>query len=428
MPSEPIIDGDMRILVLTNMYPPHAYGGYEQSCQDVVERWRAAGHQVLVLTSTVRVPGVEQEPEPPHEVRRALRLYWDDHEILDPPLRARFQIERSNRRALDAAIDEFAPDVVSAWAMGAMSLGLLGVVIRRGLPVVPVVCDDWPYYAPHVDAWMRSFSARPRLARAVGRLTGLEVTLPPLDSAGTGCFVSQFLLDAVRERSVWSFPDATVVYSGIKTVEFPFVRGGDDVFRWRLLYVGRIDPRKGIDTVIRALARCPDQATLAVVGRGDDRHLGELRDLAASLGLEQRVRFLALPRTELAEVMHASDALVFPSVWDEPFGLVPLEAMSCGLPVVGTPVGGAAEFLFDGVNCLRFPPGDVDALLAALDRLADDSKLRMRLIEGGRVTAAELDVDRLAETLERWHRHCAARAASPRPEKRRLELSAGDAG
>jgi glycosyltransferase involved in cell wall biosynthesis len=418
----------MRILVLTNMYPPHAYGGYEQSCQDVVERWRAAGHQVLVLTSTVRVPGVDQAPDPAHEVRRVLRLYWDDHEILDPPLRVRLQMERANRRALDAALGEFAPDVVSAWAMGAMSLGLLGFAIRRGLPVVSVICDDWPYYAPLVDAWMRPLVAHPRLARAVGLLTGLEVTLPTLDSAGIGCFVSQFLLDAVRERSVWSFPDATVVYSGIKTVEFPFVRRGDDGFRWSLLYVGRIDRRKGIDTVVRALARCPESATLAVVGRGDDRHLGELRDLAASLGLEQRVRFLALPRAELAEVMHASDALVFPSVWDEPFGLVPLEAMSSGLPVVGTPVGGAAEFLADGVNCLRFAPGNEDALVAALHRLADDPKLRMRLVEGGRVTAAELDVDRLAENLERWHRHCAARAASPRPEERRLMLSAGEGG
>ncbi len=76
----------MRILVLTNMYPPHAYGGYEQCCRDVVERWRAAGHEVLVLTSTVRVPGVDEGAEPPNEVRRLLRLYWADHEILDPPL------------------------------------------------------------------------------------------------------------------------------------------------------------------------------------------------------------------------------------------------------------------------------------------------------------------------------------------------------
>ena len=410
----------MRILVLTNMYPPHSFGGYEQSCQDVVERWRAAGHEVLVLTSTVRVPGVYEGSEPPDEVRRLLRLYWADHEILNPPLRMRYQMERSNRRALDAALAEFAPDVVSAWAMGAMSLGALGTVVRRGLPLVSVVCDDWPCYSPYVDAWMRPLRTRPRLARAIGLLTGLEVDLPPLDRAGIGCFVSQFLLDTVRERSPWSFPDATVVYSGIQTEEFPFAAPHDDVFGWKLLYVGRIDPRKGIETVVRALARCPDSATLDVVGRGDDRHLVELRTLAASLGLEKRVHFRVSPREELAGVMHAADALVFPSAWDEPFGLVPVEAMSSGLPVLGTPVGGAGEFLVGGVNCLRFPPGDVDALVDALHVLAADPRLRARLVAGGRATASELGVDRLAEVLEAWHRYSAAASKSPRPQSRRL--------
>ena len=256
---EPIIVASMRILVLTNMYPPHSYGGYEQSCRDVVERWRAAGHEVLVLTSTVRVPEVDEGPERPQEVRRVLRIYWADHEILDPPPPVRYRMERSNQRALDAALEEFAPDVVSAWAMGAMSLGALGAVARRGLPVVSVVCDDWPCYGPTVDAWMRPLRTHRRLARVVRLLTGLEVDLPPLDRAGTGCFVSQFLLDAVRERSPWSFPDATVVYSGIKAEEFPFAPSGTDPFGWRLLYVGRIDPRKGIETVVRALARCPER-------------------------------------------------------------------------------------------------------------------------------------------------------------------------
>lgn len=418
----------MRILVLTNMYPPHAYGGYEQSCRDVVERWRVHGHAVLVLTSTIRVPGVDEEAEGRDEVRRLLRLYWADHQILNPSLRVRYQVERSNQKVVDAAIDDFAPDVISAWAMGTMSLGILATAARRRLPIVSVVCDDWPCYAPVVDAWMRPLQTRPRLARAVGLLTGLEVVLPSLDGAGTGCFVSQFLLDTVRDRSPWSFPDATVVYSGIKTEEFPFAQPRSVPFEWNLLYVGRIDPRKGIETVVRALAQCPEHASLTIVGNGDDRHLAELRSLAVSLGLGDRVRFQASPRSELADVMHASDALVFPSVWDEPFGLVPVEAMATGLPVVGTPVGGAAEFLVDGVNCLQFPPGDVHALVDRLHTLAGDQQLRARLVDGGRATAGELGVDRLADVLEAWHRHSVDRTGYPRPETRHLPETLGRPG
>jgi D-inositol-3-phosphate glycosyltransferase len=179
---------------------------------------------------------------------------------------------------------------------------------------------------------------------------------------------------------------------------------------------------------VRALARCPASATLAVIGSGDDRHLEELRTLAASLGLGERVRFEVLPRAEVAGVMHGADALVFPSVWDEPFGLVPVEAMSSGLPVLGTPVGGSAEFLADGVNCLQFPPGDVEALVGALHTLAGDPQLRARLVAGGRVTAAALGVDQLADVLEAWHRHAAAGPVSARPEPRRLPSSVDGPG
>ncbi|MGH9029025.1 MAG: glycosyltransferase family 4 protein, partial [Acidimicrobiales bacterium] len=384
---------------------------------DVVERWRRSGHEVLVLTSEVRVSGVpEPQPAERSSVWRDLKLYWEDHEILDPPPLRRLAWERSNLACLERALSEFRPDVASAWAMGAMSLGLLGALGRRHVPVVSVICDEWPVYGPVVDPWMRALSHRPRLGRLVRALTRLETSLPPLDSLGPSCFVSAHLRNVCRDQSEWAFPDSTVVYSGIERRDFPFVeRSG--AWRWRLLYVGRIDPRKGIDTLLRAFARCPQDARLDVVGRGDDRHLDELRHLAGELGVTGRARFTSSPRSELGAVYAGADVLVFPAVWEEPFGLVPVEAMACGTPVVATRVGGAAEFLADERNCLAFAPSDVDGLVAALHRLADDSALRSELVSGGVRTAADLDVDRLAEDLDAWHR--SAVEGTARPAQRR---------
>jgi glycosyltransferase involved in cell wall biosynthesis len=268
---------------------------------------------------------------------------------------------------------------------------------------VPVVCDEWPVYGPVVDAWLRPLVPRRRLARVVSAVTGLATTLPPLDSAASACFVSAFLGDVVRRRSPWTFPRAAVVYSGIDLDEFPLAPEVERPWAWRLLYVGRIDPRKGIDTVIRALGRCPPQATLDVHGQGDDRYLAELQKSCADLGLEGRVRFTVTPRSKLSAVYRQADALVFPSVWEEPFGLVPIEAMASATPVVATLVGGAGEFLEDGRNCLAFAPGDDEALTAALTSLAGDASLRARLVAGGRQTAAQFTVDRLAEVLEEHH-------------------------
>jgi glycosyltransferase involved in cell wall biosynthesis len=404
------------------MYPPHHYGGYELSCRDVADRWRSRGHEVTVLTSRIRVRGVGATDE--RHVRRELEMYWDDHRLVSPPPWRRLAIERANRERLLRALDDTRPDVVSVWHMGCMSFGLLRELADAGTPVVYVVCDDWLDYGPLVDPWARPFLRHPRLGRIVERLVGVPVVLTDVGRSGTFCFVS----DATRRRAIaagrWTFPDSTVVYSGIDRGDFPASDDVDRPWQWRLLYVGRIDERKGLRTLVRALAQLPRGATLDVVGRGDDRHLDEVRALVRDLGLDARVRFSVRAREDLAAVYRSADVVVFPSEWDEPFGLVPVEAMACATPVVATGTGGSGEFLFDEVNCLRFRAGDPDSLAAAVSRLAGDASLRRRLIVGGTVTASDLDVDRLADVLDEWHQAAAARFTNGRPAHRRVPVVA----
>jgi phosphatidylinositol alpha-1,6-mannosyltransferase len=100
------------------------------------------------------------------------------------------------------------------------------------------------------------------------------------------------------------------------------------------------------------------------------------------------------------------DALLFPVRWAEPWGLVPLEAMAAGTPVVASGRGGSGEYLRDGENSLIFDPdGGPGALAAAVKRLAGDAAMRARLVEGGRATAGALDPrgfeTAVAEELER---------------------------
>src|SRR5262249_8139690 len=143
--------------------------------------------------------------------------------------------------------------------------------------------------------------------------------------------------------------------------------------------------------------------TLQCFGRGADHERARLRELAATLGIGARVEFGSLERDELAARYRAADAVVFPSEWPEPFGLVPLEAMACGTPVVASGVRGSGEFLRDGENCVRFRPRDERALASAIMRVLGDADLRRIIVKGGYETAREFDVDRLADTLEEWH-------------------------
>jgi glycosyltransferase involved in cell wall biosynthesis len=403
-----------RILVITNLYPPHHLGGYELSCRDVVERFRERGHDVRVLVSDVRMPGVAVAND---DVDRDLRMYWDDHVLVSPSPPRRLLLERHNRRILSRVLADFRPDVVSAWNMGAMSLGLLDLVVRRRIPLVLSVCDDWLVDAPKMDAWMRMFPTRPGLGRIVSLVTGLPTSLPDLSGAPV-CFISDFIRQRAKAHSPFRIGDTTVVYNGIDTRDFPIVeerRGGDG---GRLLYVGRLDERKGVDTVIRALAHLPASTSLDVDGPGNDDQRSRLEALAAELGVAGRLRFTTSTRSELAARYRAADVVVFPSKWEEPFGLVPIEAMACGTAVVATRRGGSAEFLRDGENCLAFPAGDADALARAVTRVTTDAGLRRRLLEGGTRTARELTADRFADALERWHVAAASGFAGGRPDDR----------
>ena len=416
----------MRVLVVTNMYPPHHYGGYELSCQDTVRRFRARGHEVSVLTSTIRVEGVEtSRDQDGGKVWRELELYWHDHILLSPPLRTRLAMERHNQQALERALATARPQVVSVWNMGAASLGLLTTISKRRLPMVFVIGDDWPCYAQRLDAWSRLF--RGPVRKAAGRLVesviGVPASVPDIGAMGACCFNSEAMRRAARQCGAVPDGRTGIVYSGIEATDFPIA--ADDAplptqsWRGQLLYVGRLDERKGVDTVVRGLAELPG-GRLTIVGRGDNTYLIRLRELAARLRLADRVIFTAADRSHLRNVYREADVLVFTSVYDEPFGLVPLEAMACDTPVAATGRGGSGEYLMDGRNCLLFPAGDHAQLASAISRLAAHPELRARLIVGGRGTARALTTDVLAETLLAWHEAALASFAHGQPDDREL--------
>ena len=413
-----------RVLALTNWYPPHHLGGYELSCYDVMTRLSARGHDVHVLCSDDRVEGASAA-DPDHEacVTRSLRLYHRDGDLYRPPLRERLAIERHNHAALDVALAAHRPEVVSVWHMAALSLGLLTTLIEREIPLVFSVCDDWLSYGEVVDTWTHLFGSRP-LRRLAGRLvtaaTGLPTQVPDLGAHGAWLFVSDLTRRRSEDLSRFRFQRAAVVYSGIDRTLFPTQAARPErAWTWRLLFVGRWDPRKGAHTAIRALVHLPE-ATLVCCGRGPAREREKLVARAGELGVGDRVTFVEHDRHELAPVYANADVFVFPSEWDEPFGLVPIEAMACGTPVAATALGGTAEFLEDGMSCVRFEPGDADGLARAVRRIHDDAALRARLITNGHVLADELDVEKLADQFEAWHAHAVDGFAGEPPPHRVL--------
>jgi rfaE bifunctional protein nucleotidyltransferase chain/domain/rfaE bifunctional protein kinase chain/domain len=175
--------------------------------------------------------------------------------------------------------------------------------------------------------------------------------------------------------------------------------------RRRLVMATRLVRRKGVEDAIRALALLPD-VELHVVGGGgdalglaDDPEAVRLHTLAEELGVVERLRLRGrVAREDMPVLLRGADAVLCPA-WYEPFGIVPLEAMACGVPVVATAVGGHVDSVVHGLTGMHVPPHDPEAIAAAVADLFSDDERRTAFGEAG--------VRRVAERFG-WERVAAA--------------------
>ncbi|WP_431922944.1 glycosyltransferase [Nonomuraea jabiensis] len=154
-----------------------------------------------------------------------------------------------------------------------------------------------------------------------------------------------------------------------------------------ILSIGRMVPRKGVDTVIRALRRIPDADLVIAGGREDDEEAVRLYELARAYGLERRVHVIgSVPREHVPALMRSADVLVAVP-WYEPFGMVAIEAMACGVPVVASAVGGHLDTV---AGCgVLVPPRRPRALARALSDVLDHPGRRAQLAAAGALRARE---------------------------------------
>jgi glycosyltransferase involved in cell wall biosynthesis len=178
-------------------------------------------------------------------------------------------------------------------------------------------------------------------------------------------------------------------------------------------YAGRLVPEKGIDVLLRAVAGLPDTTRLVVIGAGPER--AALERLSIALGLAGRAVFQPpAPSTEMPQVYAQFDALVLPSRaqanWKEQFGRVLIEAMACGVPVIGSTCGEIPNVI--GEAGLTFVENDVEALRSQLTRLIESPALRADLAQRGRARVlARYTMRRIADhTIEvYWRLHAGAK-------------------
>jgi D-inositol-3-phosphate glycosyltransferase len=194
----------------------------------------------------------------------------------------------------------------------------------------------------------------------------------------------------------------------------------------RLVVVSRLVERKGVGNVITALSEIPN-TELVIAGGPEREHLcsdpevRRLDHLARSRGVDDRVEFRGrLERAEVPPLLRSADVVVTVP-WYEPFGIVPLEAMACGVPVVATAVGGMIDTIVDGVTGIHVPPRRPDLVAQAVRRLLADPALRATLGAAGTRRAHErYSWQRVADAIVETYAEVAAAGQPAARELRRL--------
>jgi glycosyltransferase involved in cell wall biosynthesis len=419
----------LRVLHLTDLYPP-ALGGLEQHVSTLAAAQVAHGHDVAV--ATLKLPGSPSIEIDEHGVRiyrlpssaHALRLYKQARHPVHPTfpdpvitadLRRLIALERPEIvHGHSWILYSFLP--LKSWSRAKVVATLHSfslfcakqIFVHKGSP-----CSG-PDYLKCVDCATEQYG----FLKSLAITTGLRVSSPLHGKVDRFIAVSSAVAEAVARHTrgnalrldvVPGFnPDNAVdhIYGMRRPVFLP----RDDGY---LMFVGALGPHKGLDVLLKAFAALPHPVPLVVIGTPRHDTPGHFPP-----------GVIVAKDVPHAEVMyawaHCSIAIV-PSVCQEAFGMVAVEAMACGRPVIASAVGGLRDILVDGDSGIFVRPGDADQLRDAILTLLADPQLRENLGQAGRqrsrlftASAVVGQIDRVYQDVVRDDTQVEARTGSSR--------------
>jgi len=379
----------MRILIITEAYPPYYMGGYELRCKETAEELARRGHHVVVLTSTwgldkscvdgsiyrllhINPTGAlnpeKDLPDPLHLRGRTAQMKW-------------FILSRKNYYIAKRLISSVKPDLAYIWKLYNTGTGPIQAAQDANIPTIFTLGSDWLTTLKE-EVFLESHPLKRRFRLAMDGLKSFEQI--DLDHLIT---VSQALKNTYVQKGFLE-QNITVIPRGVPSIwalnasagETSQSKGGI-----RLLFAGRLCSEKAPDDAIKALAILVNQIglntiQLDIVGSGGADYLSWLKALVEQLDIGQHVNFLGkISHSEILESYGHYDMLLFPSRWEEPMGGTLLEAMARGLPIITTDRGGIPELITDNENGLIVPANDPDMLAKAVYRMVNEDGLASRL-------------------------------------------------
>lgn len=404
----------MKILVLTNLYPPHQAGTFANHCETVTESLRLRGHIMFVLTSSHGLR-TEQREEMLH---RRLSLNGAFGHPLVTAYAQLKSLEIYNNAVLAEVLQQFQPEVVHVFSLIGLSKSLIFTLRNSHIPVVYDVFDHWLSANVREDPWLHFWnapslpflggstrkalevsgergrldsSAPTRMGRGYDRIPAIfgdkeRAGVEPNTVAGfrfDRIYFCSHALKRLTEQLGFCVNHADVIYPGITAAYIGDIKPASTPVS-KFLVIAQLNEQSGVMTALKAL-KVARQAglkiTLSIYGRGESSYVAALRSFVVSQQLPVEFLNVSNLTSDLPAVYKRHDILLHTPEWAEPFPFTPLEAMGCGLAVIGSTAGGAEELLHHGENSMTYPPGNVDQLAYRIQELLISPALRCQMAE-----------------------------------------------
>lgn len=402
----------MKVLVISNFFPPHVIGGAEIIAHHQARALAARGHEVRVLAgdNSRGLPGypVEQEVFDGMPVTRVSLTYLDfaptGNNVAHPG------VERIFLRL----IAQWRPDVIHAHHMAGLSLGILQLAREHGIRIALTLHDHWGFCmnSTRITTQDTLCQDSTQCHKCHSHIYNGDLLLPQrmrqdylrwqLDAVDHFISPSRYLADTYVANGL---PAArmNVIANGIELERFSHTSPPPPGPRLNVLFTGYMGGHKGVPTLLKALALLPpEQVHVDMVGDGHmlETYKAELRNNAPKVSAKFWGR---LPNARIAERFAQAHVFVLPSVCPENQPVTITEAMACGLAVVGSRIGGIPELVDEGVTGQLFDHGDAQALARCLLRYIEEPAVLEAHGKAGReriqAYAFELQIDRIEALL-----------------------------
>ena len=402
----------MKMLMISNLYPPNAIGGYERLCFSVAEALANIGHEVGVLTSTY---GAGVTTYPGQHIWRSLLLLATEGNIYEPfniSYEKRNLINENNIIVLNGVISEYQPKVIFVWNLLFLDRSFIEEIEGKYSEItVYFLTDNWmiSYFNP--DYLGQYFT---RVVFGSDKDEDLLYEHKFKELRGRAIFGSDYMARFYSNAGL-KFMNSRVIHNGVDLQPVNEQSYRDRLFTishssLKLLFAGRVVAEKGIETVLRALPIISQElsgvdVTLDIVGDCQDTSYKEkLQDIIRRNSSTEVVRFRdPVPQGELFNLFQDYDIYLFPSLY-EPFALTLIYALHAGIPTIASDIGGNPEIIFDEKTGLLFSKNNAPDMKDKVIILYRSGVKRANISRNAKKMAWENNFNRMLANIDEFLR------------------------